>query len=67
MSYSLKDKDYILSNLDTIICATGSRSNSDFVDKIKNNFENIHVIGDASRARNAYLAIREGYELGLKL
>ena len=65
--YSLKNTDYILDNLDTIICATGSRSNSDFVDEIKNNFDNVHVVGDAYKARNAYLAIREGYELGLKL
>ena len=65
--YSLKDKDYVLDNLDTVICATGSRSNSDIVEEFKNSFTNVHVIGDALRARNAYLAIREGYELGLEL
>ena len=52
---------------DTIVLATGSKAENGLMDKIEDQVPEIHVIGDAKKPRNVLAAIREGFELGLKL
>ena len=52
---------------DTIVLATGSKSENSLSDKIEDLVPEIHVIGDAKKPRNVLAAIREGFQLGLKL
>jgi 2,4-dienoyl-CoA reductase (NADPH2) len=52
---------------DTIVLAAGSKAENGLVDKIEDQVPEIHVIGDAKKPRNVLAAIREGFQLGLKL
>ena len=52
---------------DTIVLAAGSRSENGLLEEIEDLVSEIHVIGDAKNPRNVLTAIREGFELGLKL
>ena len=52
---------------DTIVLAAGSKSENSLADKIEDPVPEIHVIGDAKKPRNVLAAIREGFQLGLKL
>lgn len=65
--FSKNEEKIKIDGLDTIICATGVKSNQAFVQQVQKEFDHVYVIGDAKQARNGYLAIREGYEIGLKL
>jgi 2,4-dienoyl-CoA reductase (NADPH2) len=52
---------------DSIVIAAGSSPENALVPKIREMVSEGHVIGDASRPRNALEAIREGFEAGLSL
>ncbi len=52
---------------DSIVLAAGSRPENALLEKIGDLAPEIHVIGDAKKPRNVLAAIREGFELGLKL
>ena len=52
---------------DTIVLAVGSQSRDSLVEKIKNSFQEVYVIGDASRPRRALEAIEEGGMVGRKI
>ena len=52
---------------DTIVLAAGSKPENGLVEEIEDLVSEIHVIGDAKNPRNVLTAIREGFELGLKL
>ena len=52
---------------DSIVLAAGSRPENGLVEKIGELASKIYVIGDAKKPRNVMSAIREGFELGLKL
>jgi hypothetical protein len=52
---------------DTVVVAAGSKAENGLVDIIEDQVPEIHVIGDAKNPRNVLTAIREGFQLGLKL
>jgi 2,4-dienoyl-CoA reductase (NADPH2) len=52
---------------DTIVLAAGSRSENRLSNALEGSVPEIHVIGDAKEPRNVLSAIREGFELGLRL
>jgi NADPH-dependent 2,4-dienoyl-CoA reductase/sulfur reductase-like enzyme len=52
---------------DTVVLAAGSKAENGLVDKIEDQVPEIHVIGDAKKPRTVLAAIREGFQLGLKL
>ena len=52
---------------DTIVLAAGSKPENGLAEEIGDLVSEIHVIGDAKSPRNVLTAIREGFELGLKL
>ncbi len=52
---------------DTIVLAAGSKPENGLLEEIEDLVSEIHVIGDAKNPRNVLTAIREGFELGLKL
>ncbi len=52
---------------DTIVLAAGSRAENGLVEALGDRVPEIHLIGDAKKPRNVLVAIREGFQLGLKL
>jgi 2,4-dienoyl-CoA reductase (NADPH2) len=52
---------------DTVVLATGSKSENGLAEALGDRVPEIHVIGDAKKPRNVLVAIREGFQLGLKL
>ncbi len=52
---------------DTIVLAAGSRSENSLVAALNGRVPEIHVIGDAKKPRNILTAVRDGFQLGLKL
>lgn len=52
---------------DTVIIAAGSCPANELYQEIKDSGMEVHLVGDASEARKAIDAIREGYEVGLAL
>lgn len=57
----------VLKGFDTIVFATGSRSENSLAEAIRGLLPEIHVIGDAASPRNGLFAIKEGYEVGIKV
>lgn len=58
-------KRTLLSN--TIVLAAGSKPQHPLLKEIESLISEVHIIGDAEKPRNVMAAIREGFELGLKL
>lgn len=58
--YIKNDKEYTL-ECDTVIIASGYRSNNELEDKLQDKVENLTVIGDAGVPRKILNAIHEGY------
>ncbi len=54
-------------DIDTVVLAIGSKPKKNLVTEIKKKVKEIYVIGDALKCRNAFDAIREGYEIGSKI
>ncbi|HZS48829.1 MAG TPA: FAD-dependent oxidoreductase [Blastocatellia bacterium] len=53
---------------DTVIIAAGYRSSRELVERIaNNNGREVYQIGDCVEPRNIMYAVREGYEVGLKI
>lgn len=52
---------------DTVVLATGACSVNDLAEKLDGKVPELHVIGDASSPRKVTEAIREGFDLALKL
>lgn len=49
---------------DSVILAVGYLSETQLYNKLRNQFANVHLIGDASKVRNIHYAIWDGYEVG---
>jgi 2,4-dienoyl-CoA reductase (NADPH2) len=53
---------------DTVVIAAGYRSSRELVDRVSaNNGREVYQIGDCVEPRNIMYAVREGYEIGLKI
>jgi 2,4-dienoyl-CoA reductase (NADPH2) len=52
---------------DSVVIATGASPENELAKKIEGLVPEMHIIGDAVEPRNALDAIREGFELGLKI
>ncbi len=52
---------------DSIVIATGSRSNNQLANELKTMFPELHLIGDAKEPRDALAAIREGMLVGMRI
>ncbi len=57
----------VLKGFDTIVFATGSRSENSLATAIRGLAPEVYAIGDAVSPRNGLIAIREGYEVGIKI
>jgi len=57
----------VLSGTADIIFAVGSRSKNSLESVLKGVVNEVHVIGDAAKPRNALVAVREGWEIGCKV
>jgi 2,4-dienoyl-CoA reductase-like NADH-dependent reductase (Old Yellow Enzyme family)/thioredoxin reductase len=62
-----QDDSTIRFPIETVIMAVGVRSNRDLAGVLQYSGLEIHVIGDAFQPRMALEAIREGFEVGLKI
>jgi 2,4-dienoyl-CoA reductase (NADPH2) len=51
----------------TVVLAVGALSEKSLYEKIKDIVPEIHLIGDAKSPRKAIEAVREGFEVGLKI
>lgn len=52
---------------DTVILATGSKSNNDLLTELEKKISEVYVIGDCKLPRKMSDAIKEGFELGTKI
>jgi len=53
---------------DTVVIAAGYRSSRELVERVAaNNGREVYQIGDCVEPRNIMYAVREGYEVGLKI
>ncbi len=59
-------KEVIL-QADTIICAVGYQPERELYNKMRDRFQCVSLIGDASKVRNIHNAIWDGYEVGRTL
>ena len=53
--------------VDSVVLAVGSVSRNELVHEVGGMAREVHVIGDASKPRNALFAIREGAEVGRRI
>ncbi len=65
--YTKDGKEETLRGLDFIVMACGCTSVDDLSEKLKGKVPEVHVIGDAKKARKALEAIHEGSELARKI
>jgi hypothetical protein len=65
--YTKDGKEETLRGMDFIVMACGCTSVDDLSEKIKGKVPEVHVIGDAKKARKALEAIHEGSELARKI
>jgi thioredoxin reductase len=62
-----KDQESSLLEADTVVIATGARSENRLVSEIGDVAPEFYIVGDAKEPRNALEAIREGFFTGLKI
>ena len=60
-------RESIIENVDTVVLALGFRPNRGVLNKLQSACISTHVIGDALKVRQAFSAVRDGFELGCKL
>ena len=65
--YKMNDQEYMIDQVDTVVVATGVRPSNSLVEELKDCECKVDVIGDARKAKNGYLNIREGYEAGMNI
>ncbi len=67
VTYSKDGNSYTIENVDTIINATGRRAYAHLKEVLQNSNIEVIAVGDCNeRAKNGYLAIREGFIVGLQ-
>jgi 2,4-dienoyl-CoA reductase (NADPH2) len=62
-----KDGETISLPARTVILAVGVAPVHDLYEEIKDQYQEVYLIGDAKRPRKALEAVREGLEVGLKI
>ncbi|MFO7951527.1 MAG: FAD-dependent oxidoreductase [Bacillota bacterium] len=62
-----KDGEETLLPADTVALAIGAEAYNPLEEKLKERVKELHVIGDASKPRKITEAVREGFDLGIKL
>lgn len=67
IKFSCDGKEGELSGADVIVSALGTRSYNPLEKAARHSSENVYVIGDARKARDAKMAIYEAAKLGLEL
>jgi 2,4-dienoyl-CoA reductase-like NADH-dependent reductase (Old Yellow Enzyme family)/thioredoxin reductase len=67
VSFMKEDKQEIITDVDTIIIATGRRANPALSESFNSSSYEVVTVGDALRAKNGYRDIREGFEAGLHI
>ncbi|MBQ6321664.1 MAG: FAD-dependent oxidoreductase [Lachnospiraceae bacterium] len=60
-------EEITMTGYDVLVMALGYRNNNPLEEEVRQSFEEVYVIGDAARARNAKYAIYEGAKLGLSI
>lgn len=65
VSVTHKGRDIRLEPTDSVVIAVGVRPESSLAGELEESGLPVTVVGDALRAKNGYLDIREGYEAGL--
>ena len=65
--YTKDGRDETICGMDFIIIACGATSVDDLSEKIKDKVPEVHVIGDAKKARKALEAIAEAAEIARKI
>ena len=67
VTYSKDGTSFTIENVDTIINATGRRAYNPLKEVLQNNKIEVISVGDCNeKAKNGYLAIREGFIAGLQ-
>lgn len=64
---NLKTKEVIEKEIDNIVLSIGVKPNNQMVEELKNNFENIIVIGDANKTGRIVQAVEDGYMEAINL
>ncbi|MCT4596990.1 MAG: FAD-dependent oxidoreductase [Vallitalea sp.] len=56
-----------LNSFDSIVIATGSKSENSLYEALKDSFTNVSVVGDAEKVRGILEAVNEGYKCALNI
>ncbi|MBN2652657.1 MAG: FAD-dependent oxidoreductase [Spirochaetales bacterium] len=62
---NMADKSQITLDADAVVLSIGNRSNTDILDKLKENFTDLQLVGDAEKPGKIADAVRIGYEKAL--
>lgn len=65
--FQVQEQEYVLDNVDTVIMATGVKSNQEFATSLQEKDILFVSVGDAAKVKNGFHNIQEGYKLGMKL
>ena len=60
-------KEGTLGSFDTVVLAAGAQPRNELGEEAKTKVKEVYVIGDAAEPRKGLNAIREGFEVGLKI
>ena len=63
----MHEHEYVLDNVDTVIMATGVKSNQEFAASLQEKDISFVSVGDAAKVKNGFHNIQEGYKLGMRL
>ncbi|MDO4553905.1 MAG: FAD-dependent oxidoreductase [Lachnospiraceae bacterium] len=67
VSFTQNEKENTIDQVDTIVIATGRRSDATLADSLDGAAYQVVTVGDAKKAKQGYIDIREGYEAGLNI
>lgn len=65
--YLRQEKERVFLPGDTVVLAVGSRANEQLWEKFRGHIDEVYSVGDCRSPRTALEAIREGFEVGLKI
>lgn len=65
--YEKDNEIFTLKGFDSIVLAMGTKSNNKLYNELEGDIDNIHLIGDAFKARKIMEAVHEGAEVAMKI
>lgn len=65
--YQFQEREHILEDIDTVVMATGVKSNKKFAVSLQEKNISYLAVGDAAFVKNGFANIQEGYKLGSSL